>query len=147
MERVLPGVGAARRGRRTGGRLRRHRLLHWRGPPGPRSSRPPAVLQARPATARRPRGLHPGRLRHRHRRRNGDLPRWTHRPLSDVGGQHNQRKAAFGNLCTACPLRERCTKAKAGRILTIRPHHDLTAAPSPTTPGSTPEPPPSTSAD
>ncbi|MDT0470203.1 MULTISPECIES: IS1182 family transposase [Streptomyces] len=49
-------------------------------------------------------------------------------PLSDPGGQHNQRKAAFGNLCTACPLRERCTKAKAGRILTIRPHHDLLAA-------------------
>ncbi|MGW1024362.1 transposase [Streptomyces sp. NPDC002577] len=25
-------------------------------------------------------------------------------------------------------MRERCTKAKAGRILTIRPHHDLQAA-------------------
>ncbi|MEE1667913.1 IS1182 family transposase [Streptomyces sp. WAC07094] len=49
-------------------------------------------------------------------------------PLSDPGGQNNQRKAAFGNLCTGCPLRERCTKAKAGRILTIRPHHDLLAA-------------------
>ncbi|GAA3375670.1 hypothetical protein GCM10020367_44370 [Streptomyces sannanensis] len=49
-------------------------------------------------------------------------------PLSDPGGQHHQRKAAFGKLCTGCPLRERCTKAKAGRILTIRPHHDLLAA-------------------
>jgi hypothetical protein len=48
--------------------------------------------------------------------------------LSDPGGQHNQRKGAFGNLCTGCPVRERCTKAKAGRILTIRPHHDLLAA-------------------
>ncbi|MGW2856323.1 transposase, partial [Streptomyces sp. NPDC001215] len=48
--------------------------------------------------------------------------------LLDPGGQHNQRKAAFGNLCTGCPLRERCTKAKAGRILTIRPHHDLQVA-------------------
>jgi len=48
--------------------------------------------------------------------------------LSDPGGQHNQRKAAFRNLCTGCLLRERCTKAKAGRILTIRPHHDLQAA-------------------
>ncbi|WEP00244.1 IS1182 family transposase [Streptomyces sp. FXJ1.172] len=49
-------------------------------------------------------------------------------PLSDPGGQHHQRKAAFKDLCTRCPLRERCTKAKAGRILTIRPHHDLQAA-------------------
>ncbi|MFI1098764.1 IS1182 family transposase [Streptomyces sp. NPDC020917] len=48
--------------------------------------------------------------------------------LSDPGGQHHQRKAAFGNLCTGCLLRQRCTKAKAGRILTIRPHHDLQAA-------------------
>lgn len=48
--------------------------------------------------------------------------------LSDPGGQHNQRKAAFKNLCAGCPLRERCTKAKAGRILTIRPHHDLLTA-------------------
>jgi transposase len=48
--------------------------------------------------------------------------------LSDPGGQHHQRKASFGHLCTGCPLRERCTKAKAGRILTIRPHHDLQAA-------------------
>ncbi|MGW2111415.1 IS1182 family transposase [Streptomyces sp. NPDC001948] len=48
--------------------------------------------------------------------------------LSDPGGRHDQRKAAFKNLCTGCPLRERCTKAKAGRILTIRPHHDIQAA-------------------
>jgi hypothetical protein len=48
--------------------------------------------------------------------------------LSAPGGQHHQRKATFGNLCTGCPLRGRCTKAKAGRILTIRPHHDLLAA-------------------
>ncbi|MBE1593923.1 IS1182 family transposase [Streptomyces stelliscabiei] len=48
--------------------------------------------------------------------------------LSDPGGQHHQRKASFGDLCTGCHLRERCTKAKAGRILTIRPHHDLQTA-------------------
>ncbi|MGW2938312.1 IS1182 family transposase [Streptomyces sp. NPDC001156] len=47
--------------------------------------------------------------------------------LSDPGGQHQQRKASFGIRCTRCPLREQCTKAKAGRILTIRPHHDLLA--------------------
>ncbi|MFD3875838.1 IS1182 family transposase [Streptomyces sp. NPDC058623] len=48
--------------------------------------------------------------------------------LSDPGGQHHQRKAAFKDLCDGCSLRERCTKAKAGRILTIRPHHDQQAA-------------------
>ncbi|MFF7791582.1 transposase [Streptomyces sp. NPDC007991] len=42
-------------------------------------------------------------------------------------GQHQRRKAAFKDLCTRCSLRQRCTKAKAGRILTIRPHHDLQA--------------------
>jgi IS5 family transposase len=49
-------------------------------------------------------------------------------PLSDPSGRHHQRKASFTDLCTGCPLRERCTKAKKGRILTIRPHHDLLAA-------------------
>jgi hypothetical protein len=48
--------------------------------------------------------------------------------LSPPGGQHHQRKAFFGDRCACCPLRERCTTAKAGRILTIRPHHDLMAA-------------------
>lgn len=48
--------------------------------------------------------------------------------LSDPGGQHHQRRAAFKDLCTRCPLSEKCTKAKAGRILTIRPHHDQQAA-------------------
>lgn len=106
-------------------------------------------------------------------------------PLSDPGGQHHQRKASFRDLCTGCHLREQCTKAKAGLILTIptppqppdsrppptpagRPttaaggHRSnvpppgssttatgacAIAAPSRTTPGSTPGPPPSTSAD
>ncbi|MDO0926036.1 IS1182 family transposase [Streptomyces sp. TG1A-8] len=49
-------------------------------------------------------------------------------PLSEPGGQHHRRKASFSTLCTGCPLRERCTKARAGRILTIRPHHDLQTA-------------------
>ncbi|WP_327434866.1 IS1182 family transposase [Streptomyces sp. NBC_01236] len=48
--------------------------------------------------------------------------------LSEPGGRHLQRTAAFKDLCTGCRLRERCTKAKAGRILTIRPHHDLQTA-------------------
>ncbi|MEE1735766.1 transposase [Streptomyces sp. BE147] len=33
-----------------------------------------------------------------------------------------------GARISGCPLRERCTKAEAGRILMIRPHHDLLAA-------------------
>lgn len=49
-------------------------------------------------------------------------------PLGDPAGQHLQRKAFFGELCTHCPLRSRCTKNKLGRILTIRPHHDQQAA-------------------
>jgi hypothetical protein len=48
--------------------------------------------------------------------------------LARPGGQHHQRIAAFKSLCTGCPLRERCTKAKAGRTVTIGPHHDLQAA-------------------
>lgn len=48
--------------------------------------------------------------------------------LSAPAGIHQQRKAVFADLCTGCPLRERCTTAKAGRVLTIRPHHDQQAA-------------------
>ncbi|MEV4251448.1 IS1182 family transposase [Streptosporangium canum] len=48
--------------------------------------------------------------------------------LSAPGGRHHQRKALFGDRCACCPLRERCTTAKADRILTIRPHHDLMTA-------------------
>ncbi|WP_418909932.1 transposase [Kitasatospora phosalacinea] len=49
-------------------------------------------------------------------------------PLSDPSGHKMQRKALFTGQCTGCPLRERCSTAKAGRIVTIRPHHDLLAA-------------------
>ncbi|MFJ2030524.1 tyrosine-type recombinase/integrase [Streptosporangium sp. NPDC087985] len=48
--------------------------------------------------------------------------------LSPASGQHHQRKAFFGDRCVCCPLHKRCTTAKTGRILTIRPHHDLMAA-------------------
>jgi hypothetical protein len=44
--------------------------------------------------------------------------------LTAPAGIHHQRRAVFERLCTGCPLRERCTKAKRGRVLTIRPHHD-----------------------
>jgi hypothetical protein len=48
--------------------------------------------------------------------------------LAGPSGMHQQRIAAFTGLCTACPLRSRCTKAKTGRTITIRPHHDQQAA-------------------
>jgi IS5 family transposase len=49
-------------------------------------------------------------------------------PLTDPGGPNRQRKAYFGPRCDHCPLKVRCTKAKNGRILTIRPHHDAQTA-------------------
>ncbi|MEW1914848.1 transposase [Kitasatospora sp. NPDC085895] len=48
--------------------------------------------------------------------------------LSEPSGRHLQRKALFTEQCTGCPVRERCTTARAGRIVTIRPHHGLLAA-------------------
>ncbi|MFI1855299.1 IS1182 family transposase [Streptomyces sp. NPDC020480] len=49
-------------------------------------------------------------------------------PLSQPSGRHTQRKALFTDQCTGCPQREQCTTARTGRIVTIRPHHDLLAA-------------------
>ncbi|MEU9131886.1 transposase [Kitasatospora sp. NPDC048540] len=48
--------------------------------------------------------------------------------LSEPSGRHMQRKALFTDQCTGCPVRERCTTAKTGRTVNIRPHHDLLAA-------------------
>jgi hypothetical protein len=42
-------------------------------------------------------------------------------------GRTRQRAATFGTVCAQCPLRQRCT-TKNGKILTIRPYHDLHAA-------------------
>lgn len=36
--------------------------------------------------------------------------------------------ARFGRHCTDCPVRSRCTNAKAGRVIVLHPHHDLLAA-------------------
>ena len=36
--------------------------------------------------------------------------------------------ARFGAHCHTCPVRERCTQAKGGRVITLHPHHDLLAA-------------------
>ena len=44
------------------------------------------------------------------------------RPQAD-----GNRQAQFKTRCRGCPLRERCTTATAGRVLTIHPHHALLA--------------------
>jgi IS5 family transposase len=36
--------------------------------------------------------------------------------------------ARFGTHCQSCPVRSRCTTAKAGRVIVLHPHHDLLAA-------------------
>jgi hypothetical protein len=33
----------------------------------------------------------------------------------------------FAELCRDCPLRDRCTTARAGKVVTTRPHHDRQA--------------------
>jgi len=35
------------------------------------------------------------------------------------------RKAVFDQRCRGCPLRERCTRSKRGRTITLHEHHDL----------------------
>lgn len=47
--------------------------------------------------------------------------------LSEPSGRRMRRKALFTDQCTGYPLRERCTTAKSGRIVTFRPHHELLA--------------------
>jgi IS5 family transposase len=37
------------------------------------------------------------------------------------------RQAQFKGLCRGCPLRERCTASKTGRVLTVHPQHALLA--------------------
>jgi hypothetical protein len=36
--------------------------------------------------------------------------------------------ARFGTACRGCPVRQRCTNAKAGRVIVLHPHHRLLAA-------------------
>ena len=47
--------------------------------------------------------------------------------LGPATGINQQRRAVF-DQCIACKLRQMCTNAKAGRILTVRPHHDQQTA-------------------
>jgi len=36
-------------------------------------------------------------------------------------------RAVFGARCRGCPLRQRCTRRRNGRVLKLHPHHDLLA--------------------
>jgi hypothetical protein len=45
------------------------------------------------------------------------------RPQAD-----GNRQAQFTTRCHGCPLRERCTASKAGRVFTVHPQHALLAA-------------------
>jgi IS5 family transposase len=45
------------------------------------------------------------------------------RPQAD-----GNRQAQFSTRCRGCPLRERCTTSKTGRVLTVHPQHALLAA-------------------
>jgi IS5 family transposase len=45
-----------------------------------------------------------------------------------LAGNTDNKRAIFGKLCAGCPLRQRCTTAKNGRVVQIRPQHDLQAA-------------------
>ena len=47
--------------------------------------------------------------------------KWTVSHRSDGTLNHT---AHFGQQCADCPLRSRCTEAKAGRTITIHEHHD-----------------------
>ena len=33
--------------------------------------------------------------------------------------------ATFGTRCRGCPIRDRCTRSRTGRTITVHPHHDL----------------------
>jgi IS5 family transposase len=38
------------------------------------------------------------------------------------------RRARFGEHCAACPVRRRCTRARAGRVIVLHPNHALLVA-------------------
>jgi len=38
------------------------------------------------------------------------------------------RRARFGEHCSGCPVRQRCTKARAGRVIVLHPNHALLVA-------------------
>jgi hypothetical protein len=63
-------------------------------------------------------------------------PNGTTVPIRAISGHaRHAGQAAFGTACTACPLREECTSAKAGRTITIGHHEARLAGPSLRRPG------------
>ncbi len=44
-------------------------------------------------------------------------------PAGVVVALTTKRRASFGTNCTTCPLRPRCTTAKAGRVIVLHPQH------------------------
>ena len=44
-------------------------------------------------------------------------------PAGVVVALSAKRRASFGASCRTCPLRRRCTTAKAGRVVVLHPHH------------------------
>jgi hypothetical protein len=81
------------------------------GRPGRRSAD-----QADPAAAGGAGRLHPRRLHRRPPGQHRDLPGRPHR------GHHPQRPGGVRLALWPCPLRERCTRAKDGKTLTLGPH-------------------------
>src|SRR6266542_760105 len=51
--------------------------------------------------------------------RTATCPRGFTVPIARTGG------AKFGSRCQGCPLRERCTRSRGGRVVTVHAHHDL----------------------
>ena len=49
-------------------------------------------------------------------------------PAGIVVALSAKRRASFGASCRTCPLRRRCTTAKAGRVVVLHPHHRHLAA-------------------
>ena len=115
---------------RTAGQVnhpRRYRLRHRRAARAPPGRRPPGSDQTASAAASRPRRLHHRRLHHRRPGHHGHLPGRAHGRPGPPQADGN-RQAQFKTRCRGCPLRERCTTATAGRVLTIHPQHTLLAA-------------------
>jgi IS5 family transposase len=49
-------------------------------------------------------------------------PRGITVPISPGG------RATFGARCHGCPLRDRCSRRRSGRVIKVHPHHDLLSA-------------------
>ena len=47
---------------------------------------------------------------------------WGARHTMPIRPRRSGGQARFGQLCTGCPLRAACTKARSGRVITIHPH-------------------------